>query len=359
MTIRLTALCFFLLFFLFHIQNADARPFRPGLLPNGNVNSCANCHVDPDGGGPRNAFGQAVESRVSPNGLEAFWGPALAALDSDGDGFTNGQELGDPNGTGTATLGAQVTNPGDRNSVPQIVNRAPVLGALGAQSVKEGEALTFTVQATDEDNDTVTFTAANLPEGATFSGNTFTWTPTFDQGGVYSISVTASDGTDQASMSVAVTVENVARPLVISAFSPARGTLLGMPGDMLTVSVSASSPDALALTYTWTINGQAQVETGPSLLVTASSGDADDAVSVQVSDGTATLTRSWTVGKRLMGDLNSDNQVNFADFLDLVTAFGKASGEDGFNAAADLDANSRVEFADFLIFARYFGLSSP
>ena len=82
-------------------------------------------------------------------------------------------------------------------------------------------------------------------------------------------------------------------------------------------------------------------------------------MSVQVADGTATLTQSWTVGKRLMSDLNSDNQVNFADFLDLVTAFGKASGEDGFNAAADLDDNLRVEFSDFLIFARYFGLSSP
>ena len=95
------------------------------------------------------------------------------------------------------------------------------------------------------------------------------------------------------------------------------------------------------------------------LIYAASSGDADDAVSVQVADGTATLTQSWTVGKRLMSDLNSDNQVNFADFLDLVTAFGKASGEDGFNAAADLDDNLRVEFSDFLIFARYFGLSSP
>ncbi|MCZ6632141.1 MAG: hypothetical protein O7G87_01955, partial [bacterium] len=100
--------------------DVEARPFRPGLLPNGNVNSCANCHVNPGGGGRRNAFGQAVESRVSPNGQEAFWGPALAALDSDGDGVSNGQELGDPDGDGTTDPSIQVTLPGDPTSFAQV-----------------------------------------------------------------------------------------------------------------------------------------------------------------------------------------------------------------------------------------------
>ncbi len=41
------------------------------------------------------------------------WGPALAALDSDGDGFTNGEELQDPNGTwevGSAAPGAPTSS---------------------------------------------------------------------------------------------------------------------------------------------------------------------------------------------------------------------------------------------------------
>ncbi|KAK4469832.1 hypothetical protein MN116_007344 [Schistosoma mekongi] len=45
-------------------------------------------HLNYDGGGPLNPFGSDFESKRS-------WS-VLCPLDSDGDGFTNGQELGDP-----------------------------------------------------------------------------------------------------------------------------------------------------------------------------------------------------------------------------------------------------------------------
>lgn len=98
-----------------------SRDFRVSKIPNGMKFQCANCHVNPGGGGARNAFGQAVEARVTFNGQENFWDAQLAALDSDGDGKSNGRELGDPNGTwrqdqpnpGTFST---VSNPGDRLS---------------------------------------------------------------------------------------------------------------------------------------------------------------------------------------------------------------------------------------------------
>lgn len=98
-----------------------SRGFRISKIPNGAKFQCANCHVDPGGGGQRNNFGQAVEAKVTPNGQEDFWNASFAALDSDGDGKTNGQELGDPNGTwrpGQPDPGIfnSVSNPGDRLS---------------------------------------------------------------------------------------------------------------------------------------------------------------------------------------------------------------------------------------------------
>ena len=105
------------LFVGLQVFEAQARSFRVTQIPNGAVNGCANCHANPAGGGARNAFGQAAGAGLV-NG-NVTWNAALAALDSDNDGFTNGQELGDPNGTGTATSGAGVTNPGDPNSKPQ------------------------------------------------------------------------------------------------------------------------------------------------------------------------------------------------------------------------------------------------
>ncbi|MGY8688715.1 MAG: LamG-like jellyroll fold domain-containing protein, partial [Verrucomicrobiales bacterium] len=90
----------------------------------------AACHVNPNGGGQRTSFGEAVRGLVSPNGREEFWTPALAALDSDGDGATNGHEVGDPDGDGVATTDAEITNPGDPTSTitPTLANGATPIG---------------------------------------------------------------------------------------------------------------------------------------------------------------------------------------------------------------------------------------
>ncbi|MDA0709305.1 MAG: T9SS type A sorting domain-containing protein [bacterium] len=100
-------------------SDADARNFRGALLPTAPA-SCNTCHTT-GGGTPRNSFGLAVESRVTPGGREVFWGPGLAGLDSDGDGFTNGQELGDPDGDGVVDPLAKATLPGIASSFPQSV----------------------------------------------------------------------------------------------------------------------------------------------------------------------------------------------------------------------------------------------
>lgn len=75
------------------------RSFRVNQIPNGNVKACANCHNNPAGGGSRNPFGSTVEGGFLDGNGNVKWGPSLAAIDSDGDGFTNGEELQDPNGT--------------------------------------------------------------------------------------------------------------------------------------------------------------------------------------------------------------------------------------------------------------------
>ena len=100
---RLVPISFALLFMAL-TSDAFSRPGRPSQIPNGSVFSCANCHVNPAGGGDRNVFGSVVESGFL-NGMGASatvnWNAGLAALDSDGDGATNGEELG---GTLTATV---------------------------------------------------------------------------------------------------------------------------------------------------------------------------------------------------------------------------------------------------------------
>ena len=99
-------------------SDLEARPFRVGLTPNGSVNQCTNCHINPQGAGPRDDFGEEVNGLVSRNGREPFWTPELAAEDSDGDGFTNGQELGDIDGDGIPERTVNISLPGIQGDSP-------------------------------------------------------------------------------------------------------------------------------------------------------------------------------------------------------------------------------------------------
>lgn len=123
------------------IEKTHARSFRVSMLPNGNALGCASCHIRSSGGGPRTPFGDDVRSIVGGS-RAPFWSETLASMDSDGDGFSNGLELGDPDGDGIAEAGAQVTNPGNADSFPEISIPEPVSTTLFIQA--NGNDLTLT-----------------------------------------------------------------------------------------------------------------------------------------------------------------------------------------------------------------------
>lgn len=80
---------------------------------------CLLCHqADPVESGQTdlNPFGVDFQKN------DYTWDPVLAALDSDGDGFTNGFELGDDYGTHTPSVSRERSNPGDPYDRPSSVN---------------------------------------------------------------------------------------------------------------------------------------------------------------------------------------------------------------------------------------------
>jgi hypothetical protein len=88
------------------------------------------------------------------------------------------------------------------------INQPPLLDPIGARSVNEGNLLSFTISATDADSDQLVFSASNLPDGASFDPNTqtFSWTPRYDQAGVYTVHFEVSDGQFTDSEDVTITV---------------------------------------------------------------------------------------------------------------------------------------------------------
>jgi hypothetical protein len=136
---------------------AAARPTYPDYIPTAPVDGqCGTCHLDPMGGGERNAFGLDAEATITGDGPD--WSKLFCA-DSDGDGRTNGQELGDPCGTwtpGASPLRSEpVSAPADADDVADVNDAsacegepppecAAPAGAAGcAQSAADSSALAF------------------------------------------------------------------------------------------------------------------------------------------------------------------------------------------------------------------------
>ena len=148
-------------------DEAWARIYRVDQIPNGGVFRCANCHVSPNGGGTRTAFGNDVYA-ITGSLNKAFWSAALAQKDSDGDGATNGQELGDPEGVGTPTPGATVTNPGNASSKPPS-NQPPAFTSTAATHATIGLVYQYQATALDPEGGTLTFAKSAGPAWLTVS----------------------------------------------------------------------------------------------------------------------------------------------------------------------------------------------
>ena len=118
------------------VSAAFARDFRVNDIPNGAAFGCLNCHQTNDGK-TFTPFGSDARCHLVGTGTTATqhvdWlnpnasgtcGP-LYLRDSDGDGYTNGQELADPNGAwaGGGSPGGPHSNPGNPDSVlPPVCN---------------------------------------------------------------------------------------------------------------------------------------------------------------------------------------------------------------------------------------------
>ena len=99
---------------------------------------------------------------------------------------------------------------------PPPGNQAPILNPIGNKVVTEGQALVFTVSATDSNNDPLTFTVIGLPLNAIFDQTlTFSWIPALGQASTYSVTFAAADPSGATdSETILITVLPAAAPPV-------------------------------------------------------------------------------------------------------------------------------------------------
>ncbi|MCH7879090.1 MAG: hypothetical protein IH914_07240, partial [candidate division Zixibacteria bacterium] len=199
------------------------------------------------------SFGvSATDPDATTPGLSATDLPAGAAFTDNGDGtgsfsWTPGfAQSGIFAVTFIATDGTLSDSEIVQITVNEVGNQAPVLAAIGPQSVTENVSLTFGASATDPDGTIPALTASPLPSGTTFIDNgdgtgSFSWTPNFTQSGIFNVIFVASDGTLPDSELVVITVVEAGnQPPVLAAIGPQGVT----ENVQLSFGVSASDLDA-------------------------------------------------------------------------------------------------------------------
>jgi len=163
-------------------------------------------------------------------------------------------------------------------------NQAPELETIGNKSVSEGETLSFLVSASDPDNDSITYSAQNLPSGATFSGSTFSWTPTSGQADSYQVTFVASDGQLEDYETITITVNSVNTNQAPELETIGNKSV--SEGETLTFSVSANDPDNDSISYYAQNLPSGATFSGSTFSWTPTSGQADSyQVTFVASDG--------------------------------------------------------------------------
>lgn len=151
----------------------------------------------------------------------------------------------------------------DARPVPQVIyngsitiNGPPVLLGIGDKKIVEGQALTFTLSATDNESDTLTYSASNLPAGATFNPTTktFSWMPDFTRSGIYqNVHFEVSDGTLKDFENITITVNKRSSMIVTPSskiVSPGQTLRLNISIDPMGNPISGAQ---LSLTYNGSI----------------------------------------------------------------------------------------------------------
>ena len=241
------------------------------------------------------------------------------------------------------------------------VNSAPVLAAIGNQSVDELSTLSFTASATDSDDpaDNLSYSldAPSIALGMSIHPTTgaFSWTPTEAQGGLTpSVTITVTDdGTGKLvdSEVITITVNEVNVSPVLAAIGnqsvdelatlsfTASATDSDLPGDSLTYTLDAGSI-ALGMSihpttgaFSWTPT-EAQGGLTPSVTVTVT----DDGTGTLVDSEVITITVNEVNNAPVLGGIGNQSIDELATLS--FTASATDSDLPGDSLTYTLDAGS-------------------
>jgi len=238
-----------------------------------------------------------------------------------------------------------------------LIDTAPVLGSIGAKDVDEGSALIFTTSASDVDGDSLTYSAGNLPEGASFNTATgaFSWTPADGEAGTYVVTFEVTDGYISDSEAVTITVNDGNNAPVIETFVPSN-SLSFNESDVITVGIIATDADGDELTYDIKIDGVTQSTSSSYVWETDYSSAGTHTIEITVSDGVEQVTDSRTItinDVQPRWDVNEDGIVDVLD-ITIISKEYNTSVEAPY-PRWDVNQDGEIDVLDMALVGSHFG----
>ena len=231
------------------------------------------------------------------------------------------------------------------------VNDKPVLDFIGTITAQGGVVSTFSVNAIDEE--TASSDLIYNVSGVSFvniSSNTITLSPEAGDAGEHSINITVSDGslTDSENVTIFVldsSIENSAP--TIESYSPAGSTATITADNNQTFNINFTDNDGNnTASIQWFLNGlEVTGENNNSYTFIGNFTDAgtnagSHTIMVDVFDGLAIASHSWTLNVNITRDADGDG---IPDYLDSCPFFS------GTCDALNLDGDNISDAFDFLL----------
>jgi hypothetical protein len=220
------------------------------------------------------------------------------------------------------------------------------------------ELYEYDVEATDADNDTLTYSLTAFPEGMVVDSSTgvILWTPSATQMGSHDVTVEADDGRygiDAQSFTIDIAEAANNAPVITS--TPVTD---GRLNDAYEYRVEATDEDDDALTFSLVTfpEGMAiDANTGVIVWEPVFAQLGDNEVVVQVADGRdGADTQSFTINVTgIKGDVNGNGSVQANDaIVSLRIASGLMEPDDYQKWAADMNGDGKIRANDSIAILR-------
>ena len=235
-----------------------------------------------------------------------------------------------------------------QNSAPQIIS--PAISSDTTILVEPMERLNFVVAALDADFDDITYSARNLPAGATFDSlgtHVFSWTPTTDQIGQFAVQFIAQDvfGAVDTLKAKYIVGGGNQPPQLVTRF-PQEERMGRKYNELLLFVAKYTDPENVDLNYKWYINDTIYpvAATADSIQILFDSAYLSIVkVKAVVTDGVNIVEQIWTLDLVSSVELAGFEAISQSGAVTLIWKTKAETDNFGFDIYKSQKENGRYE----------------